>query len=117
MNISQPSALAASAPILQFPGIYDCEGYFDIVSKDFHDYSPACSETIRKSWDAFKTVANSTEGLKFLTEQFVLCKELIAKDFDVFMQWISSAYESMAMTDYPNPANFLQPLPAYPIKV
>lgn len=30
--------------------------------------------------------------------------------------WLSAAYSYLGMVDYPFPANFIMPLPAYPIK-
>lgn len=110
-------ALAGSAPILQFPGIYNCSGYFDIVTNDFHNYSPNCSKTIRNSWPAVRRLANTQEGRIWLSDTFVLCRTLEANDTDLFVSWLSSTWESLAMIDYPNAASFLQPLPAYPIGV
>jgi len=110
-------ALAGSAPILQFPGIYNCSGYFDIITNDFKKYSLNCSQTIRNSWDAVRRLAKTDEGLKWLTETFVLCESLKVSDINTFITWLSSTWESLAMIDYPNAASFLQPLPAYPIGV
>ena len=111
------SALAASAPILEFPGIYDCHKYYEVQTKDFENYSPLCSSSIRNSWKAIRRVAQTEEGLAWLTHQFQLCKPLTKDKVNDFVAFIMNAWDSMAMTDYPNPANFLQPLPAYPIKV
>jgi lysosomal Pro-X carboxypeptidase len=113
-------ALAASAPVRQFPGIYDCHGYFSIVTKDFSDYSQTCSDTIRASWPLIRERASSEDGRRWLSQKFNLCPgEELSSDASVdrFVAWISAAYEYMAMTDYPNPAVFLQPMPAYPIRV
>jgi hypothetical protein len=110
-------ALAGSAPILQFPGIYNCSGYFDIITNDFKKYSQKCSQTIRNSWDAVRRLAKTDEGLKWLTETFVLCESLKVSDTNTFISWLSSTWESLAMIDYPNAASFLQPLPPYPIGV
>lgn len=110
-------ALAASAPILQFPGIYQCNQYTDISTQDFTNYSPLCSSSVRNSWKAMRRVAQTEEGLAWLTTQFQLCKPLKNDTIELFISFVQNAWDSMSMTDYPNPATFLQPLPAYPIKV
>ena len=111
------SALAASAPILQLPGLYPCHQYFDIVTRDFANYSLNCTQTIRNSWSAFRRVAQTQTGLDWIMKTFKLCQKLTNDQLANFLTWISSTWESLAMTDYPNPASFLQPLPAYPIGV
>ena len=113
-------SLAASAPILQFPGIYDCNQYYQIITRDFENYNKSCSESIRNSWPALRRIGNSSEGRQWLHETFHLCEdEPINSEDDLnnFILWISSTYDNLAMTDYPNPAEFLSPLPAYPMKV
>ena len=113
-------AVAGSAPIWQFPGIYDCHQFYQIVTKDFADYSPACAETIRLSWKHMRDKLATSDGRKWISQKFNLCTEedLESPSFqDRFVAWITSAYESLSMTDYPNPAVFLQPMPAYPIRV
>lgn len=113
-------ALAASAPVWQFPGLGDCHAYFSIVTKDFADYSEDCADSVRRSWKVIRDLGSSEEGRKNLSQKFKLCpgEELNSKSsVDRFVSWVSSAYEYMAMTDYPNPATFLQPMPAYPIRV
>jgi lysosomal Pro-X carboxypeptidase len=110
-------ALAASAPILQFTGIYDCNGYFDIITKDFTQYSPDCSASIKNSWSAVRRVASEDGGSSWLQSTFNVCEDLNQEgNLEKFIVWLSGAYESLGMTDYPNAATFLQPLPAYPMK-
>lgn len=103
--------------MLQFPGLYDCHGYYDIVTRDFRDYSAECAETIRKSWPAFDRMINSTEGLEWLTKNFHLCDPLNKDTAGTFVDYVAAVWDSLPMIDYPNPASFLQTLPAYPIKV
>lgn len=110
-------ALAASAPILQFPGLYDCLKYNEIATKDFQNYSPKCSQSIRNSWEAIRAVSKQSDGLKLLTEQFQLCSPLTSETVQILLDWISEIWSLLPMIDYPNEANFLSPLPAYPIKV
>jgi lysosomal Pro-X carboxypeptidase len=123
MRIKYPhlsiGALAGSAPIFQFPGIYNCSLYTERLTKDYTEYSPSCSESIRKSWSSIRKKAETPEGRNFLSRTFNVCEEEQFKDkddVDKLITYLIAAYDSMSMTDYPNPADFLQPLPAYPIK-
>jgi len=58
------------------------------------------------------------EGKSLLTEKWKMCSPL-TNDNDVLKlkDWIAELYVNLAMINYPYPANFLSPLPAYPIKV
>ncbi|RWS31159.1 lysosomal Pro-X carboxypeptidase-like protein, partial [Leptotrombidium deliense] len=109
-------ALAASAPIWQFPGIYECDQFYKIITRDFERYSEKCAESVRKSWKAVRNVWSSEQGREWLSSTFKLCKKVKEEDIETFMNWLRSTYENLAMVDYPNPSSFLAPLPAYPIK-
>lgn len=61
-------------------------------------------------------MAETEEGRAWLTALFQLCKPLKRETVDDFVAFILGAWDSMSMTDYPAPANFLNPMPAYPIK-
>jgi len=53
-----------------------------------------------------------------LTQKFKLCTALhSASDVMNLVNWLENGFGYMAMTDYPYPANFLEPMPAWPIKV
>ncbi|XP_074601457.1 lysosomal Pro-X carboxypeptidase-like isoform X2 [Brevipalpus obovatus] len=108
-------SLASSAPIEQFQGLYDCRGYNDRASKSFRDYSENCFQSIKKCWNAFNRVGSTDEGLQWLHDTFHLCQDLKASDLSTFVGWISDSFGTLAMIDYPNPADFLAPLPAFPI--
>lgn len=89
-------ALAGSAPILQFPGIYKCNQFMDVVTKDFTNYSPSCSSSIRNSWKAIRHVAESEEGRSWLSHQFQLCKPLAKKeDVNGLLDFLNNAWVSM----------------------
>ncbi|XP_047103081.1 lysosomal Pro-X carboxypeptidase [Schistocerca piceifrons] len=110
-------AIAASAPILQFPGLVPCEAFYRIVTSDFSSESKECSNTIRKSWDIIRKLSKTDEGRKWLSTNWTLCKPLQSEaDADLLMSWLTDVYTNLAMLDYPYATNFLLPLPAYPIK-
>jgi len=111
-------AIAGSAPILDFPEMNDCELFYKISTDDFKKAGgDVCANTIRKSWDTITSLAQTTSGRSTLTRMFKLCDPL-KKFEDVYglIFWLSEAWVNLAMVDYPYPANFLEFLPAHPIK-
>lgn len=51
-----------------------------------------------------------------LDKIFVTCDNIKSEgDVDYLYQHLSNGYAYMAMTDYPYPANFLEPMPAWPV--
>ncbi|XP_013394465.1 lysosomal Pro-X carboxypeptidase-like [Lingula anatina] len=111
-------ALAASAPIWQFPGETPCEVFYQIISKDYAMSGPGCADTIRASWKAITNLGQTDAGRKTLSETFHLCKPLkTTADVNAMKAWLSETWGNLAMVDYPYQASFLEPLPAWPIKV
>jgi len=57
-------------------------------------------------------------GLDTLTTTLRLCDPLTSLD-DVtkLKDWLSETWFNLAMMDYPYPVSFMEPLPAWPIKV
>jgi len=107
-------ALAASAPIWNFEDLVPCGGFMSVVTRDFEETGSNCATNVRRSWDVILKTAKSSEGLSQLTDIFHLCKPLT--DGNSLVNWISTAWVYMAMVDYPYPADFLVPLPGWPIK-
>ncbi|ETE64189.1 Lysosomal Pro-X carboxypeptidase, partial [Ophiophagus hannah] len=68
-----------------------------IVTEDFKKSGIGCSETIKNSWAAIKRIADT--------------------DVINFREWLRGTWIYVAMVDYPYEAAFLQPLPAWPVKV
>lgn len=110
-------ALAASAPIWQFEGLVPCGVFMKIVTEDFRKSGPHCAESIRRSWGAINRLSSTGSGLRWLTKALHLCSPLTSGDISYLKDWISETWLNLAMVDYPYEANFLQPLPAWPIKV
>nr|XP_028581795.1 lysosomal Pro-X carboxypeptidase [Podarcis muralis] len=110
-------ALAASAPIWQFDNLVPCGSFYRIVTEDFKKSGNCCSESIRNSWAAIDRLASTEEGLHWLSCTFRLCSPLkTVTDAAAFKGWLSETWVNLAMVDYPYKADFLQPLPAWPIK-
>nr|XP_012324993.2 lysosomal Pro-X carboxypeptidase isoform X1 [Aotus nancymaae] len=110
-------ALAASAPIWQFEDLVPCGVFMKIVTTDFRKSGPYCSESIHRSWDAINRLSSTGSGLQWLSEALHLCSPLTSEDIQHLKDWISETWVNLAMVDYPYASNFLQPLPAWPIKV
>lgn len=57
-------------------------------------------------------------GLPWLSETLHLCTPLKhTQDIQNLKDWISETWINLAVVDYPYESNFLQPLPAWPVKV
>ncbi|XP_058114120.1 uncharacterized protein LOC131256996 [Magnolia sinica] len=107
-------ALASSAPILQFDDITPWTSFYDAVSKDFKDASKNCYEVIKGSWDDLLALSTQKEGLVELSRTFRTCRDL--QSVYSARDWLWSAFVYTAMVDYPMEANFMMPLPAYPVQ-
>ncbi|EXB54615.1 Lysosomal Pro-X carboxypeptidase [Morus notabilis] len=119
----------ANAPIFVYTGnegdiewftqntgfMFEIAPHFKALLVFLESESESCYKVIKGSWKQIKDTANKPGGAKLLRKAFKLCEdyEYIA---DYLENWLSTAYIYTSMTDYPTPSNFLNPLPAYPIK-
>uniref|UniRef100_A0AC34QB69 Uncharacterized protein n=1 Tax=Panagrolaimus sp. JU765 TaxID=591449 RepID=A0AC34QB69_9BILA len=112
-------AIASSAPVFWFRNANvrpDSFGY--ITTRTFK--SSGCS--VKKIASAFKFLdeyAKTEQGRLYLNKVFSLDpKSLINNTDDVkkLKAFLADTMKTMAMVDYPYPANFLAPLPAWPVK-
>ncbi|XP_061355173.1 uncharacterized protein LOC133299703 [Gastrolobium bilobum] len=107
-------ALASSAPILQFMDLVSPDIFDSIITQDFRGESENCYKVLKGSWQLIEDTANKHGGLELLRKSFRICKNDIgAGDLE---DWLQTALVYTAMTDYPTPSNFLNPLPAYPVR-
>nr|ABR17682.1 unknown [Picea sitchensis] len=109
--------ISSSAPILYFDNITPIGSFDDTVSEDFRSESENCFKVIKGSWNVIDEMTSTPEGLKSLRKALRICKS----NSDNYIAgnlagWLYDAYYTAAMTDYPVAANFVQPLPAYPVK-
>ncbi|KAK6147254.1 hypothetical protein DH2020_018166 [Rehmannia glutinosa] len=107
-------ALASSAPILNFDNITSPFSFNNIITQDFRSESENCYKVIKRSWQEIENTAAKPGGLEILRKSFRICKNYISAGS--LSNWLGTAYTYTAMTDYPTPTNFLNPLPAYPVK-
>lgn len=107
-------ALASSAPILYFDNITSEYSFHSTVGNDFRSESENCYKVIKGSWQQIEDTAEQSGGLEILRKSFRICKNYISAGN--LESWLSTAFIYTAMTDYPTPSNFLNPLPAYPVK-
>lgn len=107
-------AVASSAPILQFDKITPWSSFYDAVSQDFKDASLNCYKVIKGSWAELDALSTHDDGLIEVSKLFRTCKALhsvySARD------WLWEAFVYTAMVNYPTEANFMMPLPAYPVE-
>lgn len=109
-------SIAASAPIWQFTGLSSCDGAYKVITNTFERASVHCPRNIRISWDAIDELSRSESGLKFMTDELKMCSPLNSSNLSDFKNWLSETWFDLAMVEYPYPADFLQPLPAWPVK-
>jgi len=94
-----------------------CETFSQITTRVFTDVNPECSATVRRSWGIILENALTEEGRETLTSTFQLCTPLQnLTDVADFVEWLNEIYGDVAMVNYPYPADFIQPLPAWPIR-
>jgi pimeloyl-ACP methyl ester carboxylesterase len=111
-------ALAMSAPILYFQGAPSApeDAFGDICTEDFRaqlDKSPAL---IRESFEIMQSMKARTDTWSYLDQTFNTCSGIqTEQDIEYLYEHLSNGYLYMAMTDYPYPANFLEPMPAWPV--
>ncbi|KAE9556588.1 hypothetical protein FO519_000282 [Halicephalobus sp. NKZ332] len=112
-------SIAASAPVFWFRNRDIKANIFGhIVTRTFK--SSGCStKVVNAAFKAIDELSKTEDGRKKLNKEFSLDeKSLIQKQEDgAFLAgFISEAMKSMAMIDYPYPANFLTELPGWPVK-
>lgn len=121
MRIKYPNAIAgaiaASAPVWQFTGLTPCNTQYLTISKDFQAANQLCYDSVHMSWDVIERIGQSASGRTKLVQAMKLCDPLkTTADVDGLISWLAGSWFNLAMVDYPYPANFLEPLPAFPIK-
>jgi len=121
MRIKYPhvveGAIAASAPVAQFTGLTPCEDFGKLVTEVFRNASQDCADIIRHSWKAVDDVTATDEGKAWLADAWKLCDPVkTPSDIVALKTYLMNVWTNLAMANYPYAANFLAPLPPYPVK-
>ena len=112
-------AIASSAPIFHFNGTVDPYLFNSIVTQHFSLMGGSeCPAVIKTAFDYLVEYRYNISTYFMLQNEFNTCQDIITSD-DVYdiMSWLYNAFSYMAMVDYTSNSSFLQPMPAYPVKV
>ena len=126
-------ALAGSAPIAAFAGLaprYDEGSFAAVVTRDASPAAGApdtgCVQNIRSAWAYLfsRTASGDPAALAEVREAFRLCDSAplgSADDVLLLAQWAQSAFDFLAMGNFPYPSDYLLngfgTLPAWPMRV
>jgi len=97
---------------------YDSNGFARVVTRDA---GPKCAEKVKKGLQTMFNLVQSDKGREEVSKSFRLCKGLkSASEGEELVAWTSSAWDYLAMGDFPYSSRYVQPdgglLPAYPVK-
>ena len=126
-------AIAGSAPIAAFAGLappYDEGSFAAVVTRDASPAAGApdtgCSRNIRAAWEYLfsRTASGEPAALAEVRGAFRLCDSAplgSADDVLLLAQWAQSAFDFLAMGNFPYPSDYLLngfgTLPAWPMRV
>lgn len=117
-------AWASSAPVLQIPGIMPPGAYNNVILNTFAQVlggvgNPAAPQGIWNAFNAMLNMSTQPGGLAQLETLLRMCPGTLNVPSDVWtvIYYFESAIGFAAMADYPAPADFLGPLPAWPASV
>ena len=108
--------MAASAPFLYFKNAPSAPefAYSDICTNDFRVQLEKSPQLIKETWGYL--IEAQPDKYAEMSQILNTCTAIESQDdlYNLYSHY-SAAYQFMAMTDYPYPAAFLEPMPAWPI--
>lgn len=112
-------SLAASAPFLYFKDAPSAPeyAYAEICTEDFRKELDKSPELIKEAFTSLLSAMDRPSTWDQISQIFNTCDAVgSSDDVNNLYLHLSNGYQYMAMTDYPYPASFLEPMPAWPIK-
>ncbi|PRW44843.1 prolyl endopeptidase-like isoform A [Chlorella sorokiniana] len=123
-------AIAASAPIWTYKGEdppVDPGAFARIVTQDASPEggsAEACAQNVRQTWRALQDLGGTEEGRQAISQAMRLCEDSALEsegDVTALRDWAASAWDYMAMGNYPYPSSYIingaqPPLPAFPVR-
>ncbi|KAH7725806.1 PCP-1.1 protein [Aphelenchoides avenae] len=112
-------AWASSAPLIYFKDSGLGLGAFDAITKKTFLDAGCNEQAIVQGFNAIHQLGQSQTGWKQLEQIFNVSTDspiTSAEDAGYVEGWVREAFEYMAMTDYPYPSSFLEPMPGWPVK-
>uniref|UniRef100_A0A914YK42 Uncharacterized protein n=1 Tax=Panagrolaimus superbus TaxID=310955 RepID=A0A914YK42_9BILA len=112
-------AWASSAPVTYFHNAGVPVGAFDEVVKNTFTTSGCNLQQLNRAFQAMTEMGKTDAGRQSLTNIFKINSKTPLKtesDVAALKLYLQGGMEYMAMTDYPYPTSFLNPMPAWPVK-
>jgi len=87
--------------------------YFNVTTNTFALADPLCPNLFRSAMFSLSTTLGHSSSYNTVSQQFSLCPPIkSADDAQNFLEWIEGSVQYIAMTDYPYPNDFLEPVGA-----
>lgn len=109
-------SLSASAPIYWISGLGDRHGFFKSVTEQFGKSSQMCVDLIKQAFAETQKMADQGK-YDYITSSFHTCKPVNSSTLDHLYKWVRNAFTTIAMMNYPYPADLLGPMPGHPVDV
>lgn len=105
-------AIVGSAPVALSARDHDPAGFNKVVTETFKYYN-FCDQKIKKTWDYLSNSINSDDDV---AAKFNLCRDNSKNYRNRLIDGLTGTYILLAMLNYDHAANFMVPLPAWPVE-
>ena len=103
---STAGAIAASAPILQIPGLMDPHAFNAVITQDYRAANPVAPQAIFNVWTTMLALGSTDAGRATIKSAMRMCAIDNMDDVYAAIDYFSSALSYTAMADYSVAARF-----------